>query len=72
MPHDGSEPGRVAFARIAEVNFMVKTAVAEIRDAALREGKRIHRADRCRLIIVRADVHALDRETFRVREEFHG
>ena len=50
---------------------MVKTAVAEIRDAALREGKRIHHADRCRLITVRADVHALNAQSLFIGKKFY-
>ena len=59
MPEHGLFLRRVAFSRVAQIDFMVKPRVVHIVYIALFKKKRVHQRNAGRFVVKAADVHDL-------------
>ena len=71
MPDDGFHPLRFTPPHITEVDLVVEPTLPKVRLIALGLGVFLHGGHRGGLVVVVANVHALDAQSLLPREELH-
>ena len=71
MSDHGFQLSRVAFGRIGQVDLVVVPIRGDTVRIPLLLCEGIHGLDRCGLIVITADMHALDPQAFVIGEELH-